>query len=119
MTTWYETPKRSKYGAEKMTIDGITFDSRKEAGRYAELKILEKVGRIEHLELQPEFEIAPSYKKNGHTIRRTVYRADFKYYDLERQKTIVEDVKGYKTETYKLKKKLVEYLFPEVTIEEI
>ena len=119
MTTWYETPKRSKYGSAKTVVDGITFDSRKEARRYAELKILEKAGRIEDLRLQPEFEIAPNYKKNGHTIRRTTYRADFQYYDVDRQKTIVEDVKGYKTETYKLKKKLVEYFFPEITIEEV
>lgn len=119
MTTWYETPKRSKYGSAKTVVDGITFDSRKEARRYAELKILEKVGRIEDLRLQPEYELIPKYRKNGHTIRRTTYRADFAYIDTETGQLVVEDVKGFRTETYRLKKKLLEYLYPEITLTEL
>lgn len=119
MKAWYEAPKRSKYGAAKTEVDGITFDSRKEARRYAELKILEKAGEIEGLRLQPEYELIPKYRKNGHTVRRTTYRADFEYTEKATGQLVVEDVKGFRTETYRLKKKLLEYLYPEITLTEI
>lgn len=119
MTTWYETPKRSKYGSAKTEVDGIVFDSRKEARRYAELKIREKAGEITALRLQPEYELIPKYRKNGHTIRKTTYRADFEYIEKETGQLVVEDVKGFRTETYRLKKKLLEYLYPEITLTEI
>lgn len=95
-------------------MDGIRFDSRKEARRYIELKAMLDAGEISSLELQPEYEILPSYKKNGKTVRRMVYRADFRYFCGE--KLIVEDVKGVATPEFKLKKKLVEYFYPDVTI---
>jgi hypothetical protein len=50
--------RRNKYGATKTTIDGITFDSKKEAQRYCELRLLQKAGEITHLELQPAFRLA-------------------------------------------------------------
>ena len=110
-----------KYHSRKTTIDGITFDSRKEAQRYVELKTLETAGRISHLVLQPEFVLIPSFKKNGKTFRKTVYRADFSYLDKD-GKYIVEDVKSpitAKEPTYRLKKKLFEYTYPELTIKEV
>lgn len=119
MTTWYETPMRSKYGAAKTTVDGIVFDSGREARRYAELKILEKAGKIKNLELQPEFILIPKHKKNGKTVRQAAYRADFAYIDTETGQLVVEDVKGFKTREYRLKKKLLEYLYPEITLTEL
>ena len=110
----------SKYKAVKTTVDGITFDSKKEAKRYTELKLLEKAGMITHLELQPTYEIII----NG--VKVCSYRPDFRYFTVraeEREHTkfqrrmdsanqerdpegqIVEDVKGYKTPLYRLKKK--------------
>ena len=115
---WYETPKRSKYGAEKTEVDGVLFDSRKEAKRYRELKLLQQAGEISKLRLQPEFELIPRYQKGGHTIRRTVYRADFEYYD-QAGRRIVEDVKGFKTDVYRLKKKLLEYKYPDISLREL
>lgn len=109
----------SKYKAVKTEVDGIRFASKKEAARYCELKMLAKGGCIRGLRLQPEFEIQPSYKKNGKTVRKIVYKADFQYFDLQSRKWIVEDVKGVKTPVYKLKKKLVEYKYPDVTIVEV
>ena len=109
----------SKYKSKKMVIDGITFDSKKEAYRYCELKLLEKAGKIKDLELQHKFELQPSFKKNGRTIRAVYYIADFTYFDLERMKNVVEDVKGFRTKEYLLKKKMFEYKFPTLTLTEI
>lgn len=109
-----------KYHAKKTAVDGITFDSRKEAERYKELKALELVGKIDMLELQPRFELQESFKHKGKTIRKIEYVADFVYRDLSTYELIVEDVKGVKTDVYKLKKKLFlkrygnEYKFKEV-----
>lgn len=97
----------SKYRAKKTTVDGIRFDSKKEAARYCELKRLEQVGEIERLELQPKFELLPSFVYNGTKIRGIVYRADFSFYrDGVR---IIEDVKGFKTKEYLIKKKYLLY----------
>lgn len=109
-----------KYHAKKTAVDGITFDSRKEAERYKELKALERVGKIDRLELQPRFELQESFKHKGKTIRKIEYVADFLYRDLSTLELVVEDVKGVKTDVYKLKKKLFlkhygnEYKFVEV-----
>ena len=105
-----------KYNNKKIAVDGIIFDSKKEAARYSELKILLKAGLIFDLELQPVYEIQPSYKRQGKTVRAIKYLADFRY--QENGKTVVEDVKGFKTDMYKLKKKLVEYKF-DVIIKEL
>ena len=95
-----------KYHAKKTTVDGTTFDSRKEAERYKELKALERVGKIDRLELQPRFELQESFKHKGKTIRKIEYVSDFLYRDLSTLELVVEDVKGVKTDVYKLKKKL-------------
>ena len=70
---------RSKYKAVKTTIDGITCDSKKEAKRYTELKLLEKSGHITHLELQPEYQITI----NGAKICK--YKADFRYFTVRQE----------------------------------
>lgn len=98
-----------KYHNKKIIIDGIVFDSTKEGKRYQELKLLERAGVIKDLELQKEFELQPSYKKNGRTVRKISYIADFCYY--ENGKYVVEDAKGCKTQVYKLKKKMFEYRY--------
>ena len=92
----------SKYNAIKTTIDGITFDSRKEASRYTELKLLSKAGEIRELRLQVPFELIPKRGK----LRAIRYIADFAYAD-NHGNDIVEDVKGMKTQVYKLKKRMM------------
>lgn len=109
----------SKYHATKTEIDGITFDSRLEANRYCELKLLYQAGEITQLRLQPEFELIPAFRKNGKAYRKTVYRADFMYFDKKTGKYIVEDAKGFKTDVYMLKRKLFEHKFPNLTIKEV
>ena len=95
----------SKYHSKKEMVDGITFASKKEARRYQELKLLERAKAIQDLKLQVAF---PLIKKsiNGREIK---YIADFVYY--EDGKLIVEDTKGYRTDVYKLKKRLVAELY--------
>ena len=103
--------KKSKYGANKTIYDGIKFDSQREANRYAELKLLEKAGRIENLQLQVIYELQPAFEFLGNKIRAINYVADFVYFDKRTNETVVEDVKGMKTPVYKLKKKLFEYRY--------
>lgn len=98
--------RRSKFNAIKTIVDGIRFDSRKEAKRYQELKLLERAGEIEHLELQPRFLLQDKFKLDGVTHRKIEYVADFKYWVIKEERWIVEDVKGVKTQVYKLKKKI-------------
>lgn len=95
----------NKYGAKKTEIDGFIFDSKREAAYYSELKLREYAGEIVHLELQPKFECIVNGKKI------CTYIADFRY-ELTGsgfQETV--DVKGMKTDVYRIKKKLVEALF--------
>ena len=109
----------SKYRSQKIIIDGISFDSKREGNRYLELKLLEKAGKIKDLKLQQQFELQPSFRKNGKTIRAITYVADFTYLDLETNQNVVEDVKGFKTDVYMLKRKLFEFQYPLLTIVEV
>lgn len=98
--------RRNKYNAKKTVVDGIEFDSIREADRYCELKLLEKANEIRSLELQPRFLLQDKFKdRNGKTHRKIEYVADFMYINKD-DKKIVEDVKGVMTGVYKLKKKL-------------
>lgn len=95
--------KPSKYRAIKTNVDGVVFDSRGEAGRYEQLKLLQRAGHISNLKLQPKFELMV----NGILICR--YVADFSY--VENGKEVVEDFKGFKTPAYNLKKRLMLAIF--------
>ena len=101
--------KQNKYHNKKVIVDDIKFDSKKEARRYNELKLLEKAGIIKNLQRQVKYELQPSFKYNGKTIRAINYIADFVY--EKNGELIVEDVKGIRTDVYKLKKKLFLYIF--------
>ena len=108
-----------KYRNTEKVVDGIKFDSKLEARRYIQLKLLLQAGEISDLRTQLEFVLQPSYKKNNKTIRAIKYVADFVYYDVRKKKTIVEDTKGFKNDVYKLKKKIFEYKYPDLEIKEI
>lgn len=110
--------KTGKYRNQKTQVDGIPFDSQKEARRFIELKYLLKAGRIRKLKLQPQFTLQESYiTPEGERVRALKYVADFSY---ERPTEpdqngyihwvkVVEDVKSQatRTEKYKIKKKLM------------
>ena len=94
--------KRPKYNNKKTIINGITFDSKKEADRYVFLTRRATIGEVLDLSLQVPFIFALEGKK------MFTYKADFVYYDKTISKTVIEDVKGMRTPLYKLKKKLIE-----------
>jgi Protein of unknown function (DUF1064) len=98
---------------EERALDGIVFDSRSEMNRYAELKMLERAGHIQDLQLQPRFLLQAATA----TERKMEYVADFSY--VEAGATIVEDVKGLRTEVYKLKRKIFLAKYPEVNFREV
>lgn len=101
---------RSKYGAVKTQVNGITFDSKREAARYVELLAMLQAGDISDLRLQPSFEICPAIVLDGKKQRALIYRADFFYEDHLGNK-IYEDVKGHRTREYILKRRLVKHLY--------
>lgn len=95
---------RSKYKARKTVVDGITFDSRREADRYIVLKSMEEDGAIENLRRQVRYELVPAFDVDGKHYRPIFYVADFAY--RKDGKEVVEDVKGMRTDVYRLKSKL-------------
>lgn len=107
----------SKYHAKKTVVDGMTFDSLKEARRYGVLKSLEKAGEISDLQRQVEFLLIPEQRepdtvgvrggiRKGRLIERKVsYVADFTY--MRDGEYVVEDVKGMRTKEYVLKRKMM------------
>ncbi len=110
--------RKHKYGAVKTTVDGITFDSKLEASRYSELKLLERAGVITDLELQPRFLLQEPCMYFGKRVLKMEYVADFKYKNSDGQ-VIVEDAKGVRTEAYKLKCKLFYKRYPEILLVEV
>lgn len=101
----------TKYNNKKITVNGQVFDSKKEANRYKELLLLEKAGVIKNLSRQVKFVLIPSQRdESGKLIERECsYKADFTY--EEGIKTVVEDVKGYRTKEYIIKRKLLLYQY--------
>ena len=114
-----------KYKNRKIIVDGIKFDSKKEATRYKELKMLEKAGIIQDLQRQVKYVLIPAqYEPSGEIYtkgkekgkpkkgklieRECAYYADFVY--TENGKTVVEDTKGVKTPEYIIKRKLMLYV---------
>lgn len=105
----------NKYHNKATVKDGRVFDSKKEAGRYIELTLLEKAGAIEGLELQKPFELIP---KNG-PERAVKYIADFYYFDKEKNTFVCEDVKGMRTQSYVIKRKLFKFRYPDILFREV
>lgn len=102
----------SKYNSKKTVVDGQTFDSKKEANRYKELRLLEKAGAIKDLRMQVKFTLIPAQRDEatGKVVERECsYKADFVY--EEDGKTVVEDVKGFRTKEYIIKRKLLLYQY--------
>ena len=99
----------SKYGNKKTTFQGRTFDSKREAERFAELRYMQMGKRIADLECQVKFELIPTQRnKYNQVIENAVnYVADFVYTDLRTGEKVVEDAKGCRTKEYIIKRKLM------------
>ena len=114
--TSYKTPK---YRNKKVEIDGIVYDSKKEAKRHQELLLLEKAGAISNLQRQVKYVLIPAQRepdtigarggvRKGKLIERECsYVADFVYIDTTKGEQIVEDTKGFRTKDYIIKRKLL------------
>ena len=122
--------RKNKYHSKKVEFDGIVFDSKKEAKRFAELSLLEKAGTIQDLQRQVKFILIPAQRepdtvgarggiKKGKTIEKEcAYIADFVYKDLTLNETVVEDTKGFRTKDYLLKRKMMLF-FHGIKIKEV
>lgn len=108
--------QRAKYRNQKIVVDNITFDSKKEAKRYQELILMQKAGLITDLKRQVPFTLVPAFNLNKKRYRNMSYIADFTY--KQNGKEIVEDTKGYRTEVYRIKKKLMAYIY-KIEIKEV
>jgi hypothetical protein len=94
-------PKRSKYGAKRTLLDGITFDSKAEAAYYSALKLREKAGEVYEVQMQPPYALTV----NGLLV--CVYKPDFVFYDAVLKRTRIIDVKGVRTKEFIIKQKLM------------
>lgn len=103
-----------KYNNTKVQVDGYVFDSILESKRYKQLALLERAKQIKNLRLQVPFLLQESFKKNGKTYKKIEYIADFVY--EENGQTVVEDTKGMKTDVFKIKQKLFEHKYPELSL---
>lgn len=109
----------AKYRNQKTLVDGILFDSRREATRYQELKLLQRAGHIRDLELQPAFTLQEAFVSEKKRVQAITYKGDFAYTDTKTGERIVEDSKGYRTKDYILKMKLFLRKYPEIRFREV
>ena len=111
-----------KYHNIKTEYNGKIYDSRKEAKRAYELDMLQRAGFICNLTRQRTFELQPPFKNNQGKLEPAItYVADFFYFDKKKQCWIVEDVKSKITKTlpvYRIKKKMLEYRYPNILFRE-
>lgn len=101
---------KSKYNAKRVEVDGIKFASIAEAKYYEQLKWLKHANQIKGFTLQPRFLLQEAYKKNGKTVRKIEYVADFEIHNLDGSIEII-DVKGHETKEFLLKKKMFEFRY--------
>ena len=107
--------KRSKFGNKKVTVKGITFDSIAESRYFLVLLDKKKKKEIIDFELQPKFLLQDKFRKNGKGYRKIEYVADFKVFHNDGRVEII-DVKGMETKEFKIKHKLFEYKYPDLSL---
>lgn len=110
---WEDKKRGNKYHAKRQEVGGIIFDSTKEANRYQELLMLQRLGLVTDIRRQVSYELIPMQKdSNGKLIERAVtYKADFVYRRLDTNEEVVEDAKGMRPQTYIIKRKLMLYRY--------
>lgn len=100
------TERRGKYNASRVEVDGFRFDSYAESQRYQDLLLLSAAGDITDLTPHPRFLLQGGFEYDGKKERPIYYEADSQYRETDTGAWIVEDVKGVRTEVYKIKRKL-------------
>lgn len=101
----------TKYNSKKVELDGIVFDSKIESKYYEYLKEQQRNSKILFFRTQPIYQLQESFKKYNKTFRRIDYIADFEIHHLDGSIEVV-DVKGYRTQTFNIKRKLFEHKYP-------
>ena len=103
----------NKYGAKRITCNGIRHDSKAEQRRWYELQLMERAGEIRDLKRQVKHELIPAQSdSSGKLLERAVcYISDFEYIDNRTGKCVVEDVKGVRTKEYIIKRKLMLWIY--------
>lgn len=114
-TTKKEVKKTGRIRAVKKEVDGITFDSTMEANYYEYLKAEQAKGKILYFKLQPEYQLLDGYEKYGRKIRGIKYIADFLVVYADDTELVI-DVKGRETDDFKLKRKLFDAKYPDLTL---
>ena len=119
---------KNKYSNKKVEVNGIVFDSKREAKRYSELLLLEQAGAISNLQRQVKYVLIPAQREWTNEIytkgkkkgcfkpgklleKECAYYADFVYFDREKQEMVIEDTKGVRTKDYIIKRKILLYFF--------
>lgn len=106
----------SKKGKQNRTYKSVVYDSKTEMEYFIQvIEPLMKSGEIKHCERQVRFELQPTFKHEGKTIRRVDYNSDFVVTFKDGRKEIIE-IKGLADQTSKLKRKMFHYKFPEETL---
>ena len=101
----------NKFRNKRTIVDGIEFDSKAEAARYSELKLMAQAGVISNLRVHPTYELQAAFKDGAGGKHRAIsYEGDFGY--IEDGRAVVEDVKGHRTAVFLLKEKLFRYTHP-------
>jgi len=103
-----------KYRNKPTTYKGIKFDSILECDRYKQLELLERAGEIRDLQTQPKFILQDKFERGDRKIRAITYKGDFYYYDCKIQRIVCEEIKGFETRDYKLRKKMFLKRFPNI-----
>lgn len=116
-----QNQRKSKYNNQKTMVDGIKFDSKKEAEYYCQLKLLKQAGEIKDIGLQQKYTLQPGFEKNGVKYQPITYIADFVITNNDGTTEVVDvkPSKTFKTQAYRIKKKMFEYKYPELTIKEV
>jgi hypothetical protein len=104
----------NKYHSVLTQVDGYLFDSKAEARRYADLKLLERSGEIMCLDVHPVYILQDSFVYKGKIIQPIRYEADFGY--IENGKKVIEDVKGVRTAVFLIKQKMFWKRYPEIEL---
>lgn len=107
--------KPHKYRAQPVIVDGIRFDSKREAARYGELVLLARAGQIRALDVHPVFVLQDKFTRpDGKRVRAIKYEGDFAY--VENGKQVVEDTKGVETQVFRLKQKMFWKRYPHIEL---
>ena len=106
---WRKIPLRSKYGNKKTEVDGLVFDSKLEAKHWLELVAMQQRGEIFNLRRQVKYELIPAVRLDGRMRPATKYVADFVYTDKGGNE-VVADSKGFKTDVWMIKRRLMRWV---------